>query len=96
VFVDRERAKEETAQEREQGEWLTFVSFIKQLPIRGTTLTAWKSELGRARYVEFRDALIDYGLAGWLSIKADGTSNKTQGWELTAIVDEILDRLSID
>jgi hypothetical protein len=96
VFVDREKAKEEAAQERKRGEWLTFVSFVRQLPARGTTLTAWESEIGRARYTEFRDALIDYGLACWLSTKADGTPNKTQGWELTATVDEILDRISIN
>jgi hypothetical protein len=96
VFVDRERAKEETTQAHERGEWLTFVSFIKQLPVRGTTITEWEGALGRDRYYEYRDCLIDYGFAKWRSYSKDGNPNVRQGWELTATVDDILDRISVD
>lgn len=96
VFLNRERARQDAAQARRADEWSTFVSFVKALQHRGTGYDAWESVIGRGRYVEYRDALIDYGLARWRSYGPNGRPNFKQGWKLTASPEDILERLECD
>lgn len=55
----------------------------------GTSIRIWEPEIGRDRYILFRDTLIGHGLASWNSYKRDGSPNLTQGWKLN-ISDEII------
>jgi hypothetical protein len=94
VFVNRQRARQQTARERQRDEWETFTRFVRELGHRGTTMAAWERVIGRERYCEYRDALLDYGFARWRSYNADGGPNTSQGWELTATPAEVLASLS--
>jgi len=96
VFVDRERAREQSAKERRDSEFKRLLAFVEGISIKGTGLTAWEKELGRARYCEFRDALIDYGFASWRSVRSDGTPNKSQGWQLVKSAADVQKALFIE
>jgi len=96
VFVDRRKAKVEAEEARSEGAWLSFVDFVQRLPAKGTSVAAWQGELGRQKYGEFRDILVDYGLAAWNSYRDDGAPNKSQGWSLVVPVPDILEQLSIE
>jgi len=64
-----------------------FVAWLKLLPIQGTSLRDWERDIGRATYNEYRDYLIDHGLARWNS------TDQRQGWTLTTPVDVIVKAL---
>ena len=96
VFVDRERAKQESAKERRNSEFKMLLSFVEGIPLKGTGLTVWEKHLGRSRYCEFRDALVDYGFARWRSVREDGTPNKSQGWELVKSAADVQKALFIE
>jgi hypothetical protein len=96
VFVNRERAKQRAEKDRKEAEWRAFLGFVSRLGVKGTTLAVWESEIGRDRYNEFRDALIDYGFARWRSYKSNGTPNTTQGWYLLDEPEDILAQLQIE
>ena len=85
---ERRAAEREAAQRRSQ-----FVRFVERLPIMGTSVRTWESELGREQYQEWRDILIRTGWAEWTSVKKDGTPNETQGWRLTEDVATIVRRI---
>lgn len=80
--------KDKEDQQRQQAT-AEFQAFLKLLPIQGTSLRVWAPDIGRAQYIEYRDWLLDHGLARWNSYREDGTPNETQGWTLTTPVDTI-------
>ena len=57
-------------------------------------MAAWERVIGRERYCEYRDALLDYNFARWRSYGADSQPNISQGWELIATPGEILASIS--
>jgi len=95
VFIDRGKARADAATARRADAWGEFTSFVRQLEFRGTSLAAWEPIIGRAKYVEYRSALLDYSLARWRSYDGDGRPHISQGWELTSSVDDILSRLDV-
>ena len=93
VFVNAPKGKDEQATMVRQAEQSEFQAFLKLLPIQGTSGEAWFKDIGRQKYYEYRDFLIDHGLARWKSVKADGVPNMAKGWELTTPVDLIVNSL---
>jgi len=69
-------ARTTTPAERKRAE---FVAFVRALATGDTSRGRFEDGLGRARYEEFRDALLQVGAAQW--VDAD---NHRQGWELVA------------
>jgi len=69
-----------------------FELFVRGLAIKGTAERGW-TDIGSKRYAEYRDLLLDHGLARWNSYGVNGKPNKTQGWELTTSADVILKAL---
>jgi hypothetical protein len=96
VWVNRQKANQRAEEARREAEWLIFLGFISRLGVKGTALATWEKELGRDRYNEFRDALVDYGLAKWRSYNANGRPNTSQGWELVGTPEETLAQLEIE
>jgi len=92
VFMNRERSKEAAGRQRRENEWRSFLRFVKEIPIRGTAMGSWEKVIGRDRYQEYRDALIDYGFADWRHY-AHERPVRSQGWDLVTTVDEILESL---
>jgi len=93
VFVNAEPARQQAKAQREGERQSQFARFVSGIPIKGTALRAWESELGRETYQEYRDSMIRLGWARWNSTKADGTPNETQGWELVKPAEWILQRV---
>jgi len=62
-----------------------FVDFVKGCAAGDTSLRRWEPALGRDRYQEYRDALIDTTWGRWID-----DSNKRRGWELAAEPGEII------
>jgi len=73
-----------------------FVAFVRLLPVYGTSVGAWEPQIGRPTYNEYRDYLIDHGLARWNSYNAQGEPNETKGWELTTPYQAIIKALEAD
>lgn len=93
VIINAAKAQNEMAQAEEQERASQFKEFVANIPVRGTSMGAWESELGRDLYREYRDALIKLRWARWRSVREDGSVNETQGWVLARPVEEILERI---
>ena len=94
VIVGAGKAQEQAAQRENEQRASQFAQFVAGIPIKGTAIRSWESELGRDTYQEYRDALIRLGWARWNSTKKDGTPNETKGWALALPAAEILERIS--
>lgn len=94
VIVGAGKAKEQATQRTNEQRASLFAQFVAGIPVKGTALRAWETEMGRETFQDYRDALIRLGWAEWNSIKKDGTPNERQGWELTMPAADILERIS--
>lgn len=63
--------------------------FVRVCEKEGTDIRMWAPILGRDRYVQFRDALLDTNWARWNSYDKKGRPNRTQGWSLSGRAEEI-------
>ncbi len=71
-----------------------LAAFVSGIPTHGTGLNAWPN-LSRPAWTAYRQQLMAAGFADWTSY-TDGQPNKTQGWALTADVDEILAYIEVE
>ena len=90
VFVNGAKIAEEARAARSQEELSEFARFVRGLETRGTSGDAWFQEIGRKRYSEYRDILIQHGLARWKSVAPNGRPYVNKGWELTTPAETIL------
>jgi len=72
----------------------TFQWFVRVAAEIGTVGRQWEPLLGRKRYMNYRDALIDAGWARWTHYDDDGKPIKKTGWVLDAEVDKICREIS--
>ena len=74
-----------------------FVRWAKELDVYGTAERTWVNERGmnRDQYTQWRDALMAEGWADWVSRDVYDRPNVTQGWDLTDVGRENLERVEV-
>lgn len=92
--ASRLKQQEQSAQGSKPAARGEFAAFVRLLALQGTALRDWESDIGRERYLYYRDFLLNRGLARWRNgLRPDGTPDKSEGWELTTSADLIIDAL---